>query len=1221
MLTQRLKADPVANLRGGRLGSNLPPPAKLRTGHVPSGVLSASKLLRVSGNDSGSDMDITSDSEDEIYGGQYSLDSSPQDDKVPRYNPPMQGQVNFRNNGIHSGVSGSSRETVQQKQGIGVDRTGRGVGRNSVRQPGIAQDELLDSATSTEVSFKQQRNDGVVLNRGMYTLDSYSSTGTLQANFEMTAKQCLQDYYNKEMQNKKHLDNDKPSAPLFVGYVPEIELVGEQGLTFRSHGTPGPATANSFAPTSKPQASRSIHSGTNAAGHGIPDSCFRPSGTAAGVECNLFTISLYARLPIFHASEHGPWCVVISYDACVRLCLQSWVKCCNEEASYFLNNECGLLRNVFGLQKVLLQSEEELARQSSELVSEKAATKTKKTVGKIKVQVRRVKRGLDSPPGCSLSLLKPSMFKLESLRLHISKLNSTLGSGWKAVRKVRVSPNMPANGTFSQQSLAYVHASTLYIKEVSRLLKNGVTILHNNSSSYEVVQETYICLLRVKSSPEEDVVRMQPGSGESHVFFPDSLGDVLLVEVHDSKGQYFGHVQAQVAVIADSPGDKLRWWPIYHEPVHELVGRLQLYINYSTSQDENSHLKCGLVAETVAYDLVLEVAMRVLKFQQRNLLLNGPWKWLVTEFASYYGVSDAYTKLRYLSYVMDVATPTNDCLDLVHDLLLPVLMKGNRKNVLSHQENRLLGEVEDQVQQILAMTFENYKSLDEHSPTGLVDVFGPATGVAAPALAPAVKLYCLLHDILSPEAQFKLYRLFQAAAKKSSQWHLTESDKFFFSSNEVTLMDPVALNTAYQKMKSLILSIRNEIITDIEIHNQHLLPSFVDLPNLSASIYSVELSGRLRSFLISCPPSAPSPPVAELVMATADFQRDLSCWNINHVKGGVDAKELFHSYITLWIEDKRLALLELCKLDKARSGVRTEHSTTPFVDYMYDQLNETLNEYEVIIARWPEYTIALENAIADIERAVIVALDKQYVDVLYPLKDNLTAKIFSLKHVQKFAKGTVNTYIVPDELGILLNSMKRMLDELRPKIETKIKSWCSCIPDSENAAPGECFGEITVLLKAKFRNILQAVVEKLAENTSVQSATKLKKIIEQSKETVVESDVRSRMQLLKDLLIKTIDHLHTVFEPSVFIAFCRGFWDRMGQDILRFLENRRDNRSWYKSARIAVHILDDIFASQMQQLLGNALQDRDMEPPRSVMEVRSILFKDSVNYTENNYFY
>lgn len=56
--------------------------------------------------------------------------------------------------------------------------------------------------------------------------------------------------------------------------------------------------------------------------------------------------------------------------------------------------------------------------------------------------------------------------------------------------------------------------------------------------------------------------------------------------------------------------------------------------------------KCASVAETIAYDCVLETAMKVQQFQQRNLLLHGSWRWLVTEFASYFGVSDAYTKLR-----------------------------------------------------------------------------------------------------------------------------------------------------------------------------------------------------------------------------------------------------------------------------------------------------------------------------------------------------------------------------------------------------------------------------------------------------------------------------------------------------------------------------------------------------------------------------------------------
>ena len=96
--------------------------------------------------------------------------------------------------------------------------------------------------------------------------------------------------------------------------------------------------------------------------------------------------------------------------------------------------------------------------------------------------VRKVKMGLDPPPGCSLSIVK-----IESLHQRFSKVNSMLYSGWEALRKVRVTPNAPANGSLSRQSLAYLQASSQYVKEVSKLLKTGVTTLRSNSTSYEVV--------------------------------------------------------------------------------------------------------------------------------------------------------------------------------------------------------------------------------------------------------------------------------------------------------------------------------------------------------------------------------------------------------------------------------------------------------------------------------------------------------------------------------------------------------------------------------------------------------------------------------------------------------------------------------------------------------------------------------------------------------------
>ncbi|CAN4114847.1 unnamed protein product [Withania somnifera] len=941
-----------------------------------------------------------------------------------------------------------------------------------------------------------------------------------------------------------------------------------------------------------------------------------PSGRAGGVPSN----SSSSLFPTYHASGRGSWQGFVAYEACVRLCLHSWAKGIHEAPS-FLENECASLRDAFGARQVLLQSEEELLRKRSlELVSEGASMKPKKTFGKMKVQVRKVKMALDPPTGCSFSTLKPPKVKLEAVRAQLSNVKSTLSSEWGAIRKVRVTPRIPPNGSLSHQSLAYLHAGTRYVKDVSGILKLGVTTLRSSSASCEVVPETYFCSLRLKSLREEDTVKMQAGSAETHLFLPEGLSDDLIVEVHDSKGNYCGRAVAQVADIADDPGDKLRWWSIYHEPEHELVGRVQLYINYSTSPDENSNTKCGPVAETVAYDSVLEAAMKVQQFQQRNLLLHGAWRWLVAEFASYYGVSDAYTRLRYLTYIMDVATPTADCLNLAYDLLLPVV--SQTKGSLSHQENRILGEVSEKIELIVALVFENYKSLDESLPSGMGDLFKRATRVAAPALSPALKLYSLLNDILSPEAQLKLCRYFQIAAKKRSRRHLAETDEFVSNNNGNTLMDPMAHSAAYQKMISLCSNIRNEVRTDIGIINQNILPSFLDLPNLSSSIYSAELCSRLRAFLVACPPTGPSSPVAELIVATADLQKDFSAWKISPVKGGVDAKELFHPYITLWIKEKCLALLEFCKPDKIKwPCIDTQHSTTPFVDDIYDRLKETLAEYDAVIRRWPEYLFSLEAAIADVEKAVFETLDRQYADVLSPLKENIMPIKLGLKYVQKITKGTVCPFVVCKELGILLNSMKRMLDVLRPQIELRFKSWGSFLPDGEHVTPGERISEITVMLRTKFRGYMQTIMDKQAENTRLHSPTKLKKIIQDAKEGTQESDLRVRIQPLKDLLDNAIEQLHMVFETQVFIIICRGFWDRMGQDVLKFLEERKDNRSWYKASRVAVSILDDIFASGMQKYLGNALQEKDLEPPRSIADVRSMLCKDAVNNNDNNYFY
>ncbi|KAG9448831.1 hypothetical protein H6P81_008796 [Aristolochia fimbriata] len=915
------------------------------------------------------------------------------------------------------------------------------------------------------------------------------------------------------------------------------------------------------------------------------------------------------QLMRYNTSSQNAWQTLIAYDACFRLCLNAWARDCME-APEFLRDECMVLRTAFGLQKYLLQPRgQQIPREAgpSGSLEENCSVRTKKAMGKIRVEVK----------------------------------------------KVRIIPRRKLRSTFSHRGSLYKQVGAEYVRHVSSLLKTSINSLKIPSLAV-TSEETLSCLFQLKSSSEEastdlsSSLCLRPGLGDSHLFFPESQGDALLVEVQDANRVTQGRTTLQISTLIDSSvrisafisnisfclllllifhckicqNDGLRWWPIYHED-QECVGKVQLLISSTSISAEPNAVKSGPVVETLTYDFVLEAALRAQRFHSRNLRLHGPWKWLLDEFAEYYGVTDAYTKLRYLSYVMEVATPTKDCLELVYELLVPVIKARAEKN-LTRQERSILLDSENQVENLLAKVFENYKSLDELCPTGLEEKFGPPPESAAPALIPAVQIYSLLHDILSHDAQMTLRNYLQKAAMKRCRRHMVDTDEFMSSNGEGFLVDPITISTAYVKMKTLCTNISSEIQADIKIHNQHILPSSIDLPNLAASVYSAELCNRLRGFLSACPPSGPLLHVTELLMATADFERDLISWNISLVPGGVNSKVLFHHYIVVWIEEKMLYLLDLCKADKAPwSGVTTHLSTSPFVEDMYDKIKDTLSEYETVVNRWPQYCLTLENAIATVERAVVKALEKHFCEILAPLKDSIPKKLGI--QVQKLTRRqSQSLYHVPNQLGAFLNTVKRILDVLHCRVEDTLRPWASCLPiiGDQKTLFGEQLNEITVMLRTKYKNYTQATVEKLVSNTQANRNTRLKKILEETKEADGQAEIRDRMQMLTTQLIDSISNLHDVFSSRIFVAICRVFWDRMGQIVLSFLESRKENRIWYKGSYYALAILDDTFASQMQRLEGNSLQEKDLEPPRSVTEARSILCRDSPNTADPSaYFY
>lgn len=71
-------------------------------------------------------------------------------------------------------------------------------------------------------------------------------------------------------------------------------------------------------------------------------------------------------------------------------------------------------------------------------------------------------------------------------------------------------------------------------------------------------------------------------------------------------------------------------------------------------------------------------------------------------------------------------------------------------------------------------------------------------------------------------------------------------------------------------------------------------------------------------------------------------------------------------------------------------------------------------------------------------------------------------------------------------MGTFLNTIKRILDVLHCRVEDQLKTWASYLPVNvdKKSSFGEQINEITVLLRTKYKNYMQATVVKLAANVS-----------------------------------------------------------------------------------------------------------------------------------------
>ncbi|KAK8941529.1 hypothetical protein KSP40_PGU018169 [Platanthera guangdongensis] len=411
------RTDSLHGRSNGGRGLGIPLPEKFRSGHLPRTIPLSRTMPVEEYSELGSDMDDSSDTDEEIYGVKYSIDFSPSQNSLSRRS--------IRNGGTRAGQKIAFYSDCYSDYSSSVEAAGKPV-RQQWKQGSMSGCTEEDEDGSLEIcgnsDFGRSVGRGEVdgfedRTRGRFTEESCSSKSHFLNKEEVSAA--------------KGRPVDIPSAPPFLYSQDEI-------------CQPIDTVTNS-------KHNQNISSGST------------------GIETSETSKFSSLKVPTFHACGQGHWHSVLAYDACVRLCLHSWARGCME-APIFLENECSLLRNAFGLQYILLQSEEELLeKRSSE--PEGASVKPKKIIGKMKVQARKVKMTLDMPSGCNYLSLRTPTVKLESFRYRMSNFQSALSSGWESLQGIRVFPHLPSNSSFSKQSLAYMQATTQYIKHFSVFLK------------------------------------------------------------------------------------------------------------------------------------------------------------------------------------------------------------------------------------------------------------------------------------------------------------------------------------------------------------------------------------------------------------------------------------------------------------------------------------------------------------------------------------------------------------------------------------------------------------------------------------------------------------------------------------------------------------------------------------------------------------------------------
>ncbi|QDZ22078.1 hypothetical protein HOP50_06g46190 [Chloropicon primus] len=916
---------------------------------------------------------------------------------------------------------------------------------------------------------------------------------------------------------------------------------------------------------------------------------------------------------------------LLTYEACLRLCFMSGSAGGSQsgprrsgssisEGRYFLEDGFHILQTSFGVDKIVLQPLSKQHRKGS-----RALSGPNESQG-------RVGRQQEVSTSVHLNLMFTEM--------------KQLGGKKKGQGDSAVSAAGKAAGTSGGQKFLHSLGKKLRPSGKGKSLYCHVRLSSKVDEEYQITKVGSQNLVSLEIFSSDGSGSQDAGQNRY------SAEDVLEIVVKNKQDVSIGYASMAISSTIDTEVNGRT--QIHNLPVRsqqgDIIGSLSMTTRVE-KQVNRKKVEKGVEEDLKSqemefdanrgYDVLLQVALAANNFKQRHLLITKPWHFLLNKFASEYNISTTTCILQFLKWVVRAATPTSECMDILCQLL-PRIMKEKHQADLPIAEQNMLSQILQNVEELLAKSFQCIKSLSEKESNGVLTGYQivPKDLFPSPVIPKVLYLYSQMHDLLAPSSQKKLIMHLQAAA--SLRFGRIKRDAIDSCSGEQRV---VGEGIDYLAASKIFDALRVELEYDQILHHSEVLPAFVNFPEVSNEVYAEKLYEHLRELLVTNPPTDFSDALDSLFRSASLYETSQSKFSLSSPKDK-SVFVLFSDHVETWIcrdctwlcaklTQKEISQ-EIMDIERALSNHHfSDHADShlPHQSYqlymiplfkksggVFDKIQAFLNKYSGIVKRWPDWVPVLETSCCKILRSLLYSLNdasaaavKQSHAHDHQRKHSITSpgKMFGYKKPNHFT----SRLLIPD--AVLLNAQRQMLSFI-PKLRSSVSVLSSGVPTQKDTFKnGTIFRHVEEEVRTSYAQTTQKFVLSLSEAP----CHRLKKILkEQSKAKLndCEDSVRDLLKPYLTLIEAVLADHRVMLTPKVWRDLCRGMWDLAAAEVLKFVERIHNDKE--NATRGGFHvrvmtsevssILESFFQQGLHQVLGSDVHERDLQTPFSAKRLR-----------------